>query len=179
MGNVSRRRLRRAKRSRRCSKSYQPRVNWPASLSTRHIAFLNLDRAEAVLCQISDSQTYVRTIQKLEVYSPTQILISNTALKPLSKLATVIDNNGERLRTEVVVVDRKYWNEKAGMDMLENLAFTDDLDNIKVSLSGNYYAVCCFSAVSLPDDFATLLCSRRSPHLNTSPSAYSDIQSRF
>ncbi|KAF2156856.1 hypothetical protein K461DRAFT_218151 [Myriangium duriaei CBS 260.36] len=111
------------------------------------LAFINLDKAEGIMCQISDSQTYVRTIQKLEVYSPTQILIANTAVNPFSNLVRVIDEHGERLRTELVVLDRKYWSEKTGMEYLENLAFAEDLDSIKISVGDNYYAVCCFSAV--------------------------------
>lgn len=125
------------------------------------LAFLNLDKAEAVLCQISDSQTYIRTLQKLQVYSPTQIIIANTAVKPLSKLASVIDEYGESLRTELVVVDRKYWSEKSGLEYLENLTFAEDIDSVKISIGESYYAICCLSAVSVTILSTTQLTSLR------------------
>src|SRR5689334_14924989 len=48
------------------------------------LAFVNLDTAEAVLCQICDSQTFVRTVHKLKVYGPSEILVVSTATSPKS-----------------------------------------------------------------------------------------------
>ena len=46
------------------------------------LAFVNLDTGEAVLSQIGDSQTYVRTMHKLMVLNPSNILITSTEAEP-------------------------------------------------------------------------------------------------
>lgn len=112
------------------------------------LAFVNLDTAEAVLCQICDSQTYVRTIHKLKVYGPTEILIMSTAASPKSKLFSIIEENLEDLDSKLTLLDRRYWAESTGIDYIQTLAFKEDVEAIQVSVAGNYYAVCCIAAVS-------------------------------
>ena len=113
------------------------------------LALVNLSTTEAVLCQISDTQTYSRTIHKLCVYEPTELLFMNTAAQSSSKLHTilhdsVVENN---LRIRITTIDRKYWAETTGIEYIQRLAFKQDVEAIKVSLEGNYYATCCFAAV--------------------------------
>jgi len=109
------------------------------------VAFVNLTTSEAVLCQISDSQTFVRTLHKLAVYQPTEILFMSTAAQPKSKLFSFVETNRPDL--PIVVVDRKYWSETAGIEYIQQLAFKEEIEAIKVSVGGNFYATCCFAAV--------------------------------
>ncbi|OAL53212.1 hypothetical protein IQ07DRAFT_561832 [Pyrenochaeta sp. DS3sAY3a] len=110
------------------------------------LAFVNLDTAEAVLCQICDSQTYVRTIHKLKVYGPSEILIIATAASPKSKLFSIIEENLEDIDSKLTLLDRRYWAESTGFDYIQSLAFKEDIEAIKISVAGNYYAVCCIAA---------------------------------
>ena len=112
------------------------------------LAFVNLDTGEAVLCQICDSQTYVRTIHKLRVYGPSEILIVSTAASPKSKLFSIIEENLEAIDGTLTLLDRRYWAEASGLDYIKTLAFAEDVEAIKVAVSGNYYAVCCIAAVN-------------------------------
>jgi DNA mismatch repair protein MSH4 len=112
------------------------------------LAFVNLDTGEAVLCQICDSQTYVRTIHKLKVYGPSEILIIATAASPKSKLFSIIEENLEDIDSKLTLLDRRYWAESTGFDYIQSLAFKEDIEAIKISVAGNYYAVCCIAAVS-------------------------------
>ena len=112
------------------------------------LAFVNLDTGEAVLCQICDSQTYVRTIHKLKVYGPTEILIVSTAASPKSKLFSIIEENLEDIGSKLTLLDRRYWAESTGYEYIQSLAFKEDVEAIKISVTGNYYAVCCIAAVS-------------------------------
>lgn len=109
---------------------------------------MNLTTAEAVLCQICDSQTYVKTITKIAVFEPTEILFMNTCKD--SKLFYIVQENLPDLT--FTFVDRRYWSEKTGHEYVNRLAFPEDAESIKVTLGGNYFAACCFSAVwtSLP-----------------------------
>jgi len=109
------------------------------------LAFINLSTTEAVLCQICDSQTYVRTIQKLGVFAPTELLFMSTAANPKSKLYSIIEENMPDLL--ISVIDRKYWAETTGHEYIQQLAFKEDAEAIKVSIGGNYFAACCFAAV--------------------------------
>ncbi|KAK5124000.1 hypothetical protein LTR85_002197 [Meristemomyces frigidus] len=111
------------------------------------LAFVNLDTGEAVLSQISDSQTYVRTIHKLIVYSPSAILIVSTAASPKSKLFSIIEDSLDDIDSNITLLDRRYWAETTGLEYIQSLAFTEDVEAIKTAVSGNYYAVCCFAAV--------------------------------
>ncbi|TKX25355.1 MutS domain V-containing protein 2 [Elsinoe australis] len=111
------------------------------------LAFVNLDTAQGILCQISDSQTYVRTLQKLIVLSPSAILISSTSVNPKSKLVSILEQHYDQLNCEVLLADRKYWAEQTGMEYIRQLAPPHDVDSLTIAVGDNYYAVCCFAAV--------------------------------
>ncbi|KZM21121.1 ATP binding [Ascochyta rabiei] len=110
------------------------------------LAFVNLDTGEAVLCQINDSQTYVRSIHKLKVYGPSEILIVATASSPKSKLFSIVEENLEDIGSKITLLDRRYWADSTGYEYIQALAFKEDVEAIKVSVQGNYYAICCIAA---------------------------------
>nr|POF02998.1 muts protein like 4 [Quercus suber] len=110
------------------------------------LAFVNLDTNEAVLSQINDSQTYVRTIHKLMVYNPTMILFVSMPANTKSKLYSIIKESLDELESSMTLLDRRYWAENTGLDYVKQLAFTEDVDAIMTAVEGNYYAVCCLAA---------------------------------
>lgn len=112
------------------------------------LSFVNLDTGEAVLSQINDSQTYVRTIHKLVVFNPTTILIVSSASDPKSKLFSIVEDSLDEIDSNIRLLDRRYWAETVGLDYIQQLAFAEDVEAITTAVSGNYYAVCCFAAVS-------------------------------
>ncbi|KAJ5542864.1 hypothetical protein N7535_005287 [Penicillium sp. DV-2018c] len=98
---------------------------------------------EAVLCQICDSQTYVKTIIKIGVFEPSEILFMNTAKD--SKLRHIIQEN---LPDPIFTfIDRRWWSEKTGHEYVDRLGFPEEIESLKVTLGGNYFAACCFAAV--------------------------------
>ncbi|KAH7402003.1 muts domain V-domain-containing protein [Phaeosphaeria sp. MPI-PUGE-AT-0046c] len=135
------------------------------------LAFVNLDTAEGVLCQICDSQTYVRTIHKLKVYGPTEILIMSTSASPKSKLFSIIEENLEDIDSKLTLLDRRYWAESNGVDYIQTLAFKEDVEAIQVSVAGNYYAVCCIAAALKYIDLGLgMIFSRHSLRMRYEPS---------
>ncbi|KAI0430231.1 DNA mismatch repair protein Msh4 [Xylaria sp. FL1042] len=110
------------------------------------LSFINITTNEAVLSQICDTQFYVRTIHKLQMYEPSTILMVNTALppNPKSNLFSIIEV--ELPATTIEPLDRKYWSEHVGLEFIQSLAFRDDLEAIKVAIGGNFYATCSFAA---------------------------------
>ena len=111
------------------------------------MAFVNTSTAEAVLSQICDNQFYARTLNKLQIFEPSVILVVSTSGPPnlKSKMYQIVEDN--ILGAEIVTVDRRYWTESAGLEYIQQLAFIEDVEAIKVAIGGNYFATCCFSAV--------------------------------
>lgn len=111
------------------------------------LSFVNLTTSEAVLCQFTDTQTYARTCHKIKVFSPTEIIYMNTAED--SKLLSIIQENLEVDRNGILMtkIDRRYWSDGAGFEYVQHLALPDDLESLKTSIGGNYFATCCFGAV--------------------------------
>lgn len=111
------------------------------------LAFVNLDTGEAALSQINDNQTYVRTLHKLMVYGPSQILIAATASNPPSTLFASINENEQNIGGHLGLLDRRYFAETAGLEYIRQLAFAPDMEAISMAVGSNYFAVCCFAAV--------------------------------
>lgn len=111
------------------------------------LAFVNLDTGEAALSQINDSQTYVRTLHKLMVYGPSQILIPNTATNPPSTLFLLVSENEQIIGGQIGLLDRRYYAETTGLEYIRQLAFAPDVEAISTAIGSNYWAVCCFAAV--------------------------------
>ncbi|KAI2793348.1 hypothetical protein POX_b03402 [Penicillium oxalicum] len=106
------------------------------------IAFVNLATAEAVLCQICDSQTFVKTITKIGIFEPSEVLFMRTAQE--TKLRYIIEEN---LPGPVLTfVDRRCWSDKAGLEYLERLGFPDEAESLQTTLERNYFAACSFAA---------------------------------
>ena len=111
------------------------------------LAFVNISTGEAVLSQICDNQFYAKSLNKLQVFEPTEILIVSTAgpPNPKSKMYNVVEEN--ILGARILTVDRRYWSEATGLEYIQQLAFSEDAEAIKVAIGGNYFATCCFAAV--------------------------------
>ena len=89
----------------------------------------------------------------------------NTSAQPKSKLYLVVENNLPFI--SINPLDRKYWAETTGMEYIQNLAIREDLEAIKVSLEGNYYATCCFAAVTFFPDRTRYFNTKQSCRLSS------------
>ncbi|KAI9785237.1 MAG: MutS protein msh4 [Peltula sp. TS41687] len=83
-------------------------------------------------------------MHKLSVFDPSEILVMNPALRPKSKLCAIIEEGLTGVR--IIGLDRKYWAETAGLEYIQQLAFAEDVEAIKVAIGGNYFATCCIAA---------------------------------
>ncbi|PHH66756.1 hypothetical protein CDD81_5888 [Ophiocordyceps australis] len=112
------------------------------------IAFVNVSLGEVVLSQICDNQSYVRTIHKLQIASPSRIVFVSTACPPMGQ--SVLYALVRELVSEAHCdsFDRSAWSEHSGLDYIQTLAFPADVGPVKVALQGKYYAICSLAAVS-------------------------------
>jgi DNA mismatch repair protein MSH4 len=111
------------------------------------MALLNLNTCEVFLCQINDNPQYVRTIQKLSVFEPQVVIVSSYGGNPSKLHLTIEETMADVCRLEPV--DRQYFTEVAGHELLQQLAFAEDFEALRASLSTTFFAVCCFAAVSI------------------------------
>jgi DNA mismatch repair protein MSH4 len=113
------------------------------------LSFVNISTSEAVLCQFTDTQTYARTCHKIKVFWPSEIIYMKTAVD--SKLLSIIRETLEVDKYDILMmdIDRQYWSDSIGHEYVQQLAFPDDLESLKVAIGGNYFAACCFAAVGV------------------------------
>jgi len=111
------------------------------------LAFVNISTGEAVVSQICDNQFYAKTLNKLLVFDPSEILIVSTSgpPNPKSMMYQLIEIN--IIGARIITADRRYWSEAAGLEYIQQLAFVEDVEAIKVAIGGNYFATCCLAAV--------------------------------
>jgi len=71
----------------------------------------------------------------------------STASDPPTKLFSIIDDELAELGSCITLLDRKYYSEDKGWNYIETLAFVEDVEAMKVALSGNFFAICSLAAV--------------------------------
>jgi len=111
------------------------------------MALVNISLGEAILSQICDNQSYVKTIHKLQMANPSRIVFMSTTCPPVKDniLFTLVNELIPDARIELL--DRPSWSEVDGLEYINDLAFESDLEPIKVAVLGKYYSVSSFAAV--------------------------------
>ncbi|KAH8676119.1 muts domain V-domain-containing protein [Xylariales sp. PMI_506] len=112
------------------------------------IAIMNTTTNEAILSQMCDTQFYVKTIHKIQIYNPSTILMVHTAFPPNPKSSLLSILEEELQGSSIEALDRRYWSESGGLELINTLAFREDLEALKLVIEGNFYAICAFSAVT-------------------------------
>ncbi|CAG8646220.1 1598_t:CDS:2, partial [Acaulospora morrowiae] len=73
------------------------------------ICFIDIRTSECILSQIADSQTYVKTLHKINIYNLAEILLSVIIDEPSKlKLCKILEDN--ILFVTIVSIERKYFN---------------------------------------------------------------------
>ncbi|KAF5611512.1 DNA mismatch repair MSH4 [Fusarium subglutinans] len=110
------------------------------------IAFVNVSLGEAVISQICDNQSYVKTIHKIQLSAPSRILFMTTACPPNnpSSLFSLVQDLIPDVQIDAL--ERSAWSETEGLEYIHNLAFKDDIEPLKVATQGKFYAICSLAA---------------------------------
>ncbi|KHN94077.1 DNA mismatch repair protein MutS, C-terminal domain protein [Metarhizium album ARSEF 1941] len=118
------------------------------------IALVNITLGEAILSQICDNQSYVKTIHKLQIAIASRIVLMSTACPPNkdSVLYSLIDELIPD--ADIEMLDRSAWSEIDGLEYIENLAFKSDIDPMKVATQGKYYCIGSLAAHMFTVTFA-------------------------
>ncbi|KAG9014981.1 MutS protein msh4 [Tulasnella sp. JGI-2019a] len=122
----------------------------------REVGIAALDRktGQAILIQLADCQTYVKTIVHIRLHSPSVIFVpdtfmssdSATASRRPSPLLECLQEEFEGVPFEQV--PRKYWNDSAGLDFVTQLIVNDEeRPGTLLALANKYYALSAASAL--------------------------------
>ncbi|XP_056640298.1 uncharacterized protein LOC130447479 [Diorhabda sublineata] len=109
------------------------------------IAVISVSRHHLIICQISDSQNYINTLTKINLFNPNEIIFPST-----------FENfGGNRLITKVkkqfpnvryTGVPRSMFNKAGGLEMLTQLCIPS-LNGVLLVLQHRYYALAAASAL--------------------------------
>ncbi|BFU19019.1 DNA mismatch repair protein mutS, putative [Entamoeba histolytica HM-1:IMSS-B] len=93
------------------------------------------------LCQYLDTNTYIQTLILINMYSPTQIIISKTQEK--SELTQLLKKN----RNKIVFLPRSSFNENEGVTLSERLFVGSCCDLLRRDLTKRYLCAASFNAL--------------------------------
>ncbi|KAG8885914.1 MutS protein msh4 [Tulasnella sp. 331] len=121
----------------------------------REVGIAALDRGtgQAILIQLADCQTYVKTIVHIRLHSPSLIFVPDTFMSSDPMTARRPSPLLECLREEFEdvpfeQVPRKCWNDTAGLDFVTQLILDDEeRPGTLLTLANKYYALSAASAL--------------------------------
>lgn len=117
------------------------------------LCFLILGTNECIICNIVDSQTYIRTLQKLNVFDPTEILMPASlcgitqpggANIGKSKLCMLVERYFSG--TRIVPTQRKDYDATLGIEVLTTWVAPEEAEGLSFELSNKYYSACAAAA---------------------------------
>ncbi|TFK71735.1 hypothetical protein BDN72DRAFT_764445 [Pluteus cervinus] len=124
------------------------------------LAALDRDTGKMMLVQLSDCQTYVKTLHQMHVHNPCLILIPDTFLSS-TDAALVPSWKGQRSASLLVEfikeefpgvqmdpVGRRYWNDVGGLEFIMRLCVEDnERAGTLLAVTNKYYALCAACAL--------------------------------
>ena len=107
------------------------------------IASIDVKSPNITLSQYSDSSTFVRTMTKLNILNPVEIIFPNTLTEAASQseLYRIISESSS---CTITSVQRRYFNESTGLQYLKQLSISS-FDDIKIA--DKYYCLAAIGAL--------------------------------
>lgn len=105
----------------------------PKDVSTKvGICIINYNTGELILSEFMDSQIYIRTVHKLQIHQPTEILLPHTSLGVVvSKLAAIIKfNTPESVKISETSI--KFFNSQNGLNSVSDYMLKDGHTNVQL-----------------------------------------------
>ncbi|KAI8604094.1 DNA mismatch repair protein Msh4 [Dissophora ornata] len=146
------------------SKARQPKISGPTSSKNSDGGFLaaivegrgtgaevgmcfcDLKTSEVILCQMADSQTYVRTLQKLSLFEPSEILMPTSAVDPVNtKLVKIVK---ESLPSSTITpVARRLFNDSTGLQYIKKYTIKEGSASLLLGIPTKYFCLAATAAV--------------------------------
>uniref|UniRef100_H3AEP5 MutS protein homolog 4 n=1 Tax=Latimeria chalumnae TaxID=7897 RepID=H3AEP5_LATCH len=110
------------------------------------MASINLRSPELILSQFADNTTYSKVITKLQILTPLEIIMPNTACDKgtATKLFSLITENFKTVA--FTTVQRKYFNETKGLEYTEQLCIPE-FNTVLMEVQSKYYCLAAAAAL--------------------------------
>ncbi|CAK8673692.1 unnamed protein product [Clavelina lepadiformis] len=110
------------------------------------MASIDLKHPVLILSQFSDSQTYVKTLTRLQLLYPKEIVFPSTMCEngKLDKVFKVVNENFET--SHVTSLPRRYFNEANGLEFIKKLAMKEN-NSIEKDVKCKYYCLAACAAL--------------------------------
>jgi DNA mismatch repair protein MSH4 len=104
------------------------------------IASICLDNPTLVLCQFTDTRTYIRTLTKLEFFNPAEILTPSAGPFDASRAPSKLrEGFPERCPNAAVTeLARKYFSDTAGLELIKGLC-SSEYASVETKLPEKHY----------------------------------------
>ncbi|KAH3676021.1 hypothetical protein WICMUC_002317 [Wickerhamomyces mucosus] len=108
------------------------------------MCFINFTTGEIILSDVLDSQTYVRTIHKLQIYEPSEIVVPQNLLEAGTKLTTIVRANVSQ-EVKILGMEKRKFNREDGISFIDRYSFPKDIIYMKNVLHDRSNALCALS----------------------------------
>nr|XP_026693129.1 mutS protein homolog 4-like [Ciona intestinalis] len=110
------------------------------------MASIDLKNPILTLSQFSDSQTYVKTLTKLQILSPIEIVFPSTMCDNGSMTQVFKFVNENFQSSNITTVQRHYFNETNGLDMIKRLVMREN-SSVVMDVTAKYYCLAASAAL--------------------------------
>ncbi|RZF42657.1 hypothetical protein LSTR_LSTR001452 [Laodelphax striatellus] len=110
------------------------------------IAVMDTKRPQLVLCQISDVQTYINTLTKVQIFNPIEILVPSTFAENSQAESLFSKLNDHFPQVNLTSVQRRYFNEREGLNLVQRLCL-EDYSTIELIVKHKFYALAALAAL--------------------------------
>ncbi|XP_065344364.1 mutS protein homolog 4-like [Cloeon dipterum] len=110
------------------------------------IAAIDVYRPHLVVSQISDCQTYQKTMTKISILSPVEILLPNTFCdgSTSTKLFNCVKDQYPTIT--ITTVQRRHFNDVLGMELIKKLC-VPELSSVEILVQNRFYALSAAAAL--------------------------------
>ncbi|KAI7906727.1 muts domain V-domain-containing protein [Cokeromyces recurvatus] len=118
------------------------------------ICIFDMNSCEVIICQLADSQTFSRTIQKINLNDPQEILMptytttvdnDDTSAEDSSKLSQLLKMHFPFI--SIHSIPRKCFNDEIGKQYICTYGLQEDIPGLLVGVSTKYYCLAAISGV--------------------------------
>ncbi|KAL0130729.1 hypothetical protein PUN28_002386 [Cardiocondyla obscurior] len=111
------------------------------------LAAIDLQYPYLILCQISDCQTYINTLTKINVLDPIEILMPETMCEHHSRGNKLYKSIKEKFNAlNITPISRIHFNESTGMERLRTLC-AKEYSTVELIVKQKYYALAAAAAL--------------------------------
>ncbi|ORZ23987.1 muts domain V-domain-containing protein [Absidia repens] len=110
------------------------------------ICYIHLPSSECTMAQISDLQTFSKTMLKIYLANPAKILVTaSPTTSPMTKLMQLVEKHFPRI--ELMSLPRREFNDEEGLQFIKKFGIEESVTSLLRVISAKYYCLAATSAL--------------------------------